>query len=182
MSPTACADATDHDLRIQLTPWEPLLDDARWLAEACAAITLGTRAGASPEPVPDLEAWAAARWRGATLTSIAAGSAGRVGFVVWRALGDAADAVAVEALAIRREARNLGYGAEAAEQLVASLPTAVVFAATPRSNGLALYFWLRVGFRPVRVDEVEWMALDPDRLWMVSAVGWSRHRGGPPAR
>jgi hypothetical protein len=31
-------------------------------------------------------------------------------------------------------------------------------------NGLALYFWLRLGYRPVRADEVFWRAPDEDDI------------------
>ena len=55
----------------------------------------------------------------------------------------------IRALTVRRDLRNLGYGQEmvfGAEQRhpVARLATATV----PSGNGLAVYFWLRTGYRP----------------------------------
>jgi hypothetical protein len=79
-------------------------------------------------------------------------------------------AVVIDALAIRAGLRNLGYGAEAVYCLEATYPDAQVYAAIPRFNGLALYFWLRVGYRPVRLDEDPAMVHDPRRLWVVSGL------------
>jgi hypothetical protein len=48
-------------------------------------------------------------------------------------------------------------------------PARTYLAASPRANGLAVYFWLRTGYRPVRDDEVPALVRDPDHLWMIRA-------------
>jgi GNAT superfamily N-acetyltransferase len=75
------------------------------------------------------------------------------------------------ALAVRRPLRNLGYGAEAVEELEQQEPAGAYLAAVPRTNGLAIYFWLRVGYRPLRVEEDRERARDPATLWMHRASG-----------
>jgi|GEM_PF-1112083 len=54
-------------------------------------------------------------------------------------------------LAVRPDVRNLGYGSEAVFALEALAATAggrQGVALVPRANGLAIYFWLRIGYRP----------------------------------
>ncbi|MHB8574632.1 MAG: GNAT family N-acetyltransferase [Dehalococcoidia bacterium] len=56
----------------------------------------------------------------------------------------------VSAIAIAPQHRNLGYGAEAvfaAERLHVGLPASR--ALVPLENGLAVYFWLRIGYQPI---------------------------------
>lgn len=93
-----------------------------------------------------------------------------VGFLGWRR--DEAEAsgrggLVITALAVRADRRNLGYGAEAVAALEEHVGAAWAYAAVPRANGLAVYFWLHAGYRPVRVDEAPARALDPACLWMV---------------
>jgi len=57
--------------------------------------------------------------------------------------------VTIHALAIVPMHRNLGYGAEAVYALEALAPArGSVTALVPLANGLAIYFWLRIGYHP----------------------------------
>ena len=58
---------------------------------------------------------------------------GLSGFIVWHLSGDA---LTIRALAVCRDARNLGYGLEAVQQIEERHPDARYFAAIPRYNGL----------------------------------------------
>lgn len=56
----------------------------------------------------------------------------------------------ISELAMAPVQRNLGYGAEAIYALEAQYGTLTrARALVPRANGLAIYFWLRVGYRPL---------------------------------
>ncbi len=74
--------------------------------------------------------------------------------------GEAAGFIAIDgenrahcaAIWLRPGARRMGYGVEAVQLLVEALRQAgqsVVTAEVPADVGLAVYFWLRLGFRPV---------------------------------
>jgi GNAT superfamily N-acetyltransferase len=60
------------------------------------------------------------------------------------------------ALAVRPDMRGRGYGAEAAGLLLNRLRregVRTVRALAPEGNGLAVYFWFRMGFRPEKATE-----------------------------
>ena len=167
--------------RVMLRPLTRAAADAvaPWLAEAIAAVD-GRKAGPdTPASLGEFCTRARQRWPGARIDAVVADGRGVVGVLVRRALdapprrGDAR-AVVIDALAVRRDLRNLGYGAEAVYALEEAHPVSTSYAATPRTNGLALYFWLRVGYRPVRADEDAERAADPDRLWLVRGVSPDR--------
>lgn len=152
--------------RIHIRPPEPA-DDAAvqpWLPEAVAAVQ---GRDAAPAPVPTLTA-ARALWD----TTLAPGLV-RLALLpdgtpagVARIRHGTGSTLVVDALAIRRDARNLGYGQEFVFALEREFGATHSFAGVPRANGLAVYFWLRAGYRPVypaRGDEP--LALDA-RLWM----------------
>ena len=156
---------------------------ATWLAEAMAAVD-GSKAGLdTPASLGEFCARAGQRWPGARIDAVVADGRGLVGLLVRRALdapprrGDAR-AVVIDALTVRRDARDVGYGAEAVERLEEEEHGAMVYAAVPRANGLALYFWLRVGYRPVQFDEAPDLVRDAERLWMVRDPS----RGRPGAK
>jgi hypothetical protein len=68
-------------------------------------------------------------------------------------LRKAARAVWIEDVEVRPELRGWGYGSEAVEQIEAVYP-GVVFAARVRpADGLNLYFWLRLGYRPATAED-----------------------------
>jgi predicted N-acetyltransferase YhbS len=173
-------------MRVSLRLLQP--DDAAaiepWLAEAVAAVD-GVRPGpGTPATLAAFGATVSARWPGAAIEVVITEEHGPIGLIVHRVAkpdGPGKATLLIGALAVRAGLRNLGYGAEAVVRLEEMYPGATVCAAIPRFNGLAIYFWLRVGYRPVRLDEDAELARDPERLWMVRGVSPSAS-GGSPAR
>jgi hypothetical protein len=74
------------------------------------------------------------------------------GVVGWPAAGW----VTVEWLALAAGKRGWGYGSEAVRRFEALHGGAWFLAQIAPRNGLALYFWLRMGYRPARAEEVFW--------------------------
>jgi GNAT superfamily N-acetyltransferase len=68
--------------------------------------------------------------------------------------------VTVEWLALAARQRGWGYGSEAMRQFEERHRGSRFLAQVDPRNGLGLYFWLRMGYRPARVDEVFWRAPD----------------------
>jgi GNAT superfamily N-acetyltransferase len=82
------------------------------------------------------------------------------------------DAARVRLLAVDPARRRLGIGGRAAMALERRLVKKArrIYVAVPSELGLALYFWLRLGYRPL--TQGEWPA-PPDRapsVWMVQAL------------
>jgi len=155
-----------------------------WLAEAAAAVDGVRPAADTPATLVAFERLVSTRWPGATIEAMLVEKVEVAGLLAWRrstTLGDHASAIVIEALAVRAGLRNLGYGAEAVYRLEAAHPQARVYAAIPRMNGLAIYFWLRAGYRPLRLDEDATLVHDPERLWMVNGLSPSAS-GASPAR
>lgn len=160
--------ANADDRRVSLAPFDGCdpSGDIPWLPEAWSAID-GLRPDSdAPSTIAGLLAAIDQRWPEARVDRIDVVPDGFGGVIAFEA---ARDEVVIRALAIRRDRRNLGYGGEAVERLEASWPERRFVAAVPRYNGLAIYFWLRVGFRPVRLDEDRKRTHDPDFLWMLRA-------------
>ena len=57
-------------------------------------------------------------------------------------------------IAVARGQRGWGYGSEAVRLLEAEVKAQRFRASVDARNGLGLYFWLRLGYRPARPDEV----------------------------
>lgn len=161
--------AGDDRWRVALSPLSACDHSAEiaWLAEAWAAIDGQKPKPISPSTIGGLIEAVTLRWYGADIERIDVAPRGFAGFVIWE---EWPSEIVIRGLAVRRDRRNLGYGAEAVERLAASRPAHVITAAIPRFNGLAVYFWLRVGFRPVREDEDRARSHDLDYLWMLRAT------------
>ena len=76
-------------------------------------------------------------------------------------------------LAIDAKWRAYGYGGAAVllfEQAAQQAGATVALAPLPADNGVALYFWLRLGYTPVREVDVDHddvpTGVSPDALWM----------------
>lgn len=139
-----------------------------WLPEAWAAVDARKLDSDEPVTATALRTALDARWPGGQLGIVEIVGPGVGGFVVWREeVSGAGPIVAIRALAVRREQRNLGYGVETVDRLEEDLAGTRLAAAVPRRNGLAVYFWLRAGFRPFRSDEDLQRTRDPDHLWMI---------------
>ncbi len=138
-----------------------------WLAEAVAAIA---GRGTPPEEIHTLDglciAWDRRYPSGATLLGTLADGE-PLGVMRLRERLDGR--LVIDALAVRADQRNLGYGQElviVAEEQHGDA-TALAAAGVPRNNGLAVYFWLRAGYRPAFPDTDRLAAvLGPQRLWM----------------
>ena len=79
-------------------------------------------------------------------------------------------------IALAKGHRGWGYGSEAVrllEEWAAREVIATRFRAeVDLRNGLGLYFWLRLGYRPARKDEFGWQEEgEADRMAMVRVVG-----------
>jgi GNAT superfamily N-acetyltransferase len=57
-------------------------------------------------------------------------------------------------IALAAAQRGWGYGSEAVRLVEAEAKAARFRADVDAGNGLALYFWLRLGYRPARPEEV----------------------------
>jgi GNAT superfamily N-acetyltransferase len=156
--------------RVSLRPLAPEEDTnaADWLAEAWAAVDARTPDADAPVTVAALRAALDACWPGRQLAAVEIGGLGVSGFIVWcEEASGAGPIIAIRALAVRRNQRNLGYGVETVDRLEHDLSGPRLAAAVPRRNGLAVYFWLRAGFRPFRSDEDAERTRDADHLWMI---------------
>lgn len=81
----------------------------------------------------------------------------------------APDAARIRLLAVDPERRRLGLGGEAALALERRLAKSMgrIYVLVPSRLGIALYFWLRLGYRPL--TRAEWPAPpeQPPAAWMV---------------
>ncbi|HEV8573529.1 MAG TPA: GNAT family N-acetyltransferase [Dehalococcoidia bacterium] len=84
--------------------------------------------------------------------------------------------IRVSFIALAKAYRGWGYGSEAVrllEEWALGEGRAEHFRAeVPVGNGLGLYFWLRLGYRPAKRDEFEWRGEgERDRMTMVRVLG-----------
>jgi hypothetical protein len=158
----------DGHWRISLSPFDACdpQEEITWLPEAWAAIDGRKPDAHAPSTATNLIEAAGRRWPDARIDRIDIAPRDFAGYIIWETTQRE---IAIRGVSIRRDQRNLGYGGEAVEWLEASWPDCRFVAAVPRKNGLAVYFWLRVGFRPVREDENQARSRDPDFLWMLRA-------------
>lgn len=93
----------------------------------------------------------------------------RTMFVAYALGTPEADAARVGLLAVAPGKRRFGIGGQAALALERQLRGKAkhVFVLVPSSIGLALYFWLRLGYKPL--ERANWPELqaDPPAAWMV---------------
>lgn len=139
-------------------------DDATvdaWLPEAWAAV--GGRSTGAVEPLT-LDQLRSSLQPTQRLYVVAVSTGRPVGIVVCT---DAGPSLAtVDVLAIASADRNLGFGAEAIYALEGIYGTTPLLAGVPPANGLAIYFWLRAGYRPIFPRPFAGR-LPVDRIWMV---------------
>lgn len=148
-------------LRVRLLP--PRASDeqavSEWLPEALSAVD---GRGRAPYPPVRLGGLQQALLRNEELLLVVLTDDQPVGVLV---LADEAATTRIDRLAIAAPLRNLGLGAEAVYAAEALRSSRFVLAGVPLQNGLAIYFWLRVGYRPL-YPSPETAALPPGRLWM----------------
>jgi ribosomal protein S18 acetylase RimI-like enzyme len=138
-----------------------------WLPEAVAAIH---GRGTIPDPSLSLEAlieaWDHVLPAG---TAFVGELSGGLAVGLLRARTSNPARLVIDALTVRADQRNLGYGQEMVFALEESFEQvgAKVYVGVPRSNGLAIYFWLRTGYRPLYPPRAEWPDdPDPALFWM----------------
>jgi hypothetical protein len=68
--------------------------------------------------------------------------------------------LAIDLLVLAAGRRGWGCGSEAVRLVEESAGATRFLANVDARNGLGLYFWLRLGYRPARPDEVFWRAPD----------------------
>ena len=144
----------------------PLREDdlpelACWLPKTAAG--LGCRRWASEEALED-----AAAEDGVLI----AAEGEPVGFLAYEVGAPERDAARVRLLAVAPGRRRLGVGSRAALALERRLAgsSARIYVPVPAKLGLAFYFWLRLGYRPL--TQREWPAPpeEPPAAWMVRSL------------
>jgi GNAT superfamily N-acetyltransferase len=138
--------ATTDDLP-QIEPWY-----AEAAALACADLTLDERLDATEASKRELRIIATAD------------DPAPVGLLQYRPGFPGKGWLAIDFLALAAGRRGWGYGSEAARLVEESAGATRFLAEVDARNGLALYFWLRLGYRPARPDEVFWRARDEDDI------------------
>lgn len=114
-----------------------------WLGEALAAVA-GATAGAGPTSLAGVQQ---SLHSDQQLWLITLDGEEPVGLIATTTLGR--DLASIDALAIMSSRRNLGFGAEAIYALEEMHPATNFLAGVPVENGLAIYFWLRIGYAPL---------------------------------
>jgi ribosomal protein S18 acetylase RimI-like enzyme len=130
-----------------------------WLAEALRAVA--GRSGS--ETSLTLDGLVRSLSAGQQLRLIALPSGAPVGLLVTSTA--APHLTAIESLAVAAGWRNAGLGAEAVYCLEEAEPSTRLLAGVPLENGLAIYFWLRIGYAPL-FPKPAMPALGRDRIWM----------------
>jgi GNAT superfamily N-acetyltransferase len=133
-------------------------DSRAWLSEALAAVAGPVR---GPCPLRGLAEVRAGLDPGRRLLVVAQTDARPIGVLV---LAPAGARGLIETLAIAAPHRNLGLGEEAVRATEAMSPASHLLAGVPRENGLAIYFWLRCGYRPLYPAR-ERQDLPAERVW-----------------
>ncbi len=95
-------------------------------------------------------------------------------FVAYELGSPHAGAALIRLLAVAPDSRHTGLGGRIAlaleKRLALSTKTKQIYVAVPSRIGIALYFWLRLGYRPlVRSDSP--LLPSPSFAWMVRALG-----------
>ena len=146
--------------------WE--IDDLTHWVENGTAVSLWGRAP-HPSPLPGGEGIGGS-------APVGGESNGPIGVAVAVLGAPAADAASVPFIAIEPGRRFRGLGGEAALALERYLRERFgverVYAPVPDGRGLAVYFWLRLGYRPLLQTEAPWplvglTAESKPGIWMV---------------
>ncbi len=90
-------------------------------------------------------------------------------FVAYQLASPEVDAARVDFLAVAPGERRLGIGGRTALTLERRLRDKAqrLYALVPSSIGLALYFWLRLGYRPLTTEQRPEPPPSPPAVWMV---------------
>ena len=93
-------------------------------------------------------------------------------FIAFQTAAPERDASQVDFLAVAPEQRRLGIGSSMVLGVERRLKRKAqrLYALVPASIGLALYFWLRLGYRPLLRREAPEMPSSNDSVWMVRII------------
>ena len=96
----------------------------------------------------------------------------RSAFIAFQTAAPEADAAQVDFLAVVPGQRRLGIGASMALGVERRLKSKAerLYALVPASIGLALYFWLRLGYRPLARKDSPPMPSSNTSVWMVRSI------------
>jgi GNAT superfamily N-acetyltransferase len=150
-------------------------------------VALSRLDGFDPDEMPWLEAALAPEWSlddfhaagvGSELVLISDAEGAPIGVALLRPETPAPGDATIAFLAVQPERRYRGLGGEAGlavERLARErLRVRRVYAGIPEGRGLAVYFWLRLGYRPLSVAEAPGAVLglgaeSRPGIWMVRA-------------
>jgi GNAT superfamily N-acetyltransferase len=138
--------ATSADLP-QIEPWY-----AEAAALACADGTLDERLDATEASEGEL------------LIIAKADDPAPIGLLQYRPGFPGNSWLAIDFLVLAAGRRGWGYGSEAVRQVEESASATRFLAEVDVRNGLGLYFWLRLGYRPAHAGEVFWRPPDEDGI------------------
>jgi GNAT superfamily N-acetyltransferase len=91
-----------------------------------------------------------------------------IGVAVWEAA--ATGAAIIRLIVIHRTHRGWGLGAEAVLRMEEQVGAREVWVPIPPDNGLAVYFWLRLGYHPVLQVDQPPFARREGGLWMMRSI------------
>jgi hypothetical protein len=160
-------DLPDH-YRLAIRPYrasdDPTLE--AWFPEAQTA-AFGSSFAPSCSWREFKETWLEATPAGRLNVFFVGGDAAPVGIALWHyGTSGRADAI-VCLLALAKPNRGWGLGTEAAYLLEKEILAARTFVQIPASNGLSVYFWLRLGYHPLLKAQQELPLLQEGGMWMV---------------
>jgi ribosomal protein S18 acetylase RimI-like enzyme len=146
----------------------------RWLQEALGAV--GGRISQAPPASLDQVVRSLSEAQRMRLIALRSGEP--IGLIVTSPLGGAR--TAIDVVAIAAGSRNIGLGSEAILVLEEAEPATKLLPGVPVENGLAIYFWLRIGYAPIFPRDAG-SELGIDRIWMARRGCLSRASAGAGA-
>ena len=137
----------------------PLIED--WWPEAAATV----RGVGEPAAIGELQRMTDEAG-GETLVIARADDPTAIGLLVYRLADDGW--LEFRFLALAKALRGWGYGSEVVRLIEESGRARRFAARVSAGNGLGLFFWLRMGYRPAEAGELPWPEREPeDRIAMI---------------
>lgn len=108
--------------------------------------------------------------------------AARAGIVLLRRDSPARGAATFELVAVepRHSRRGVGQQAAALAEEALSARTRLLYAPAPASHGISVYFWIRLGYRPLL--RAEWPCERPGVAWLARDRGVTSEATARPVR
>ncbi len=136
---------------------EDVTGNEPWYPEAAAGVN-GIPQPADPMNLRCRLEEARASGSGDLLAILRAGDPEPIGLLEYRLDHPAAGWLTIGFIGLVARLRGRGHGAEAVRLLMEQHRIGACLAEVAPANGLGLYFWLRLGFRPARPNEIFWRA------------------------